>query len=436
VQVYVGFEALSFTSWTCLFRGTIISITPGDVFTVEADEKLNGLTDTYYAPRAGIYPNPANSGDVLPIVYGDLTDSVSGNWECPCIDTLNFVYCFAAHSVLSVAAGNMVTVYADDVLMSGGYTFNESDDYLGKGNIATITFGMDQTNKKITARGKGKPSAGVLMENIIDQVYDFLASVNSFDSSLFETTAKTRAWQNFASQGYKAAGVIAADIVYWELLQQMMASFIGSIYINGEGYLCLDIDTGAVSDGTFAGVIMRSDADFAPEKMLLANIVNQCPADYAADYVNGGFKAHTDDIGHANLLSQSTFGVQKPSAAYSFNWCRNLTSVNLMQDIIVAKFGQPLYEVTATQYSMQCMQADIADILLCSLVRLYGSDGNPLYNNLWKVIGVQPDPINNKMVFRLLYTGAALTRAHLADGTYLADGTVMAGGEKDLSAIY
>ncbi|HPZ00287.1 MAG TPA: hypothetical protein PLS28_02330 [Clostridiales bacterium] len=115
------------------------------------------LNDTYYLSRSGRYNNPLNTNDRLPIVYGDLTDGTSGNWILPCIDTVNHVYCYADHEVLSVADGNSVSIYKDGVLVDpGDYVFDESDNYEFEGTIAKITFSTDQGNAVISARGKGK----------------------------------------------------------------------------------------------------------------------------------------------------------------------------------------------------------------------------------------------------------------------------------------
>jgi len=203
------------------------------------------LDDTFYLPRAGRYSNAKSANDPLPLVYGDLTDGSEGIWVLPCIDTVNFVYCYAGHAVQSIAEGNSINIYADGVLVDpANYSFNESIDYEGKGLIATIAFTVDQANTVIAARGKGKVSAGVLMENIIDMVDDFLTVEGGFDPSVFEATFKAQARAKFEAQGYKAAGIIQEDDSFWDIIIEMMGSFLGSAYRNGSGQLVLDIDDG------------------------------------------------------------------------------------------------------------------------------------------------------------------------------------------------
>ena len=206
------------------------------------------LRDTFYLPRAWRYSGAKTSNACLPLVYGDLTDGDEGVWSLPCIDTANFIYCYAAFPVLSVAEGNAVSIYADGALVEpSGYTFIESTDYQGQGAIATVAFAADQANKVISARGKGKAAGGVLIENIVEIVDDILVGQNGFvGADLYEATRKAAAAQVFDAQGYKAAGVIEGDVVLWDLIRDMMGSFLGSAYLNGEGRLVLEIDTGLI----------------------------------------------------------------------------------------------------------------------------------------------------------------------------------------------
>jgi hypothetical protein len=94
----------------------------------------------------------------------------------------------------------------------------------------------------ITVRGKGKPTASggaTLMTNIIDIVYDFLTVECDFTSADFESTYKAKASQIFTAQSYLAAGVIQEDGVIWDIVIEMMASFLGSAYKNGSDLLVL-----------------------------------------------------------------------------------------------------------------------------------------------------------------------------------------------------
>lgn len=207
------------------------------------------LKDTFYLPRAGRYANAKTAATCLPLVYGDLTDGSEGIWALPCIDTANFVYCYAGFPVLSTASGNAVSIYADgEAVDPAGYAFSESIDYEGKGPIATVTFSSDQGNKAISARGKGKGEAGILIENVVEIVDDVLVNLNGFVAAdLYEATRKSTAAQVFEAQGYKAAGVIQADAVLWDLIRAMMGSFLGSAYLNGAGRLVLEFDTGNIA---------------------------------------------------------------------------------------------------------------------------------------------------------------------------------------------
>ncbi len=414
--------------------GAVISFTTLSVGEVASPQVT--LYDTYYLPRAGRYANPLNTNDRLPIVYGDLTDDVNGNWKLPCIDTLAYVYCFAAHEVLSVANGNTITIYEDGMELNAAlYTFDESNDYEGDGVIATITFASPKDNATITATGKGKPTAtggATLMTNIIDIINDFLIIENNFTSDLFEASYKSRASQVFTAQSYAAAGVIHEDIPIWDCLQNMMASFLGSVYLDGAHELVLDIDDGAIPAEAFAGIIRAADAEFISATQRHDNLINQCPASYGYDYAEDNeFKYHTDEAAQADAVSQAIYGVRKPTLPYKFYWCRQLASVNKVQAIIVGKYAYPVWEIEVTDNTLKRIDADVGRFFAYSAERLYDSDGVQLFNHMWRVLSYMPDISSSKMTFRALQTAYYMTIAYLADGTYLADGSILAGNNRD-----
>lgn len=394
------------------------------------------LSDTFYLKRAGSYSNPIDANDQLPLVYGDLTDGINGIWKLPCLNKTDWVYAFAGHEVLSVANGNSITIYEDDMVLGGaGYVFDELNNYEGNGNIATIDMVNPKDNAIITARGMGKPTVtggATLMENIIDIVDDFLTVENNFAGSLFESTAKIMASSIFTSQAYAAAGCIVQDVAIWEAITKMMASFLGSVYINGEGELVLDIDINTIPLG-YADIITKGDGYLSDAKIRRDNIINQCPVNYAYDYVNGRFKSHTDLSTQADAISQDLFGIRTPETPYQQYWIRNKADCLTVQSLIVAKLKDPLYEIEITDATLKRLEVDIGDFIAFSADSLYSQDGMELLNNLWKILSVKPDYGKNNIVFRALQTGYFMTLARILDGSWILDGSVKLGGDRDLT---
>ena len=396
------------------------------------------LTDTFYLKRAGRYAAPLNSADRLPVVYGDLTDGTLGVWTLPEIDTANYVFAFAGHEVLSVANGNSISIYENDLLLDPAmYTFNEANNYEGLGVIATIDFTTPKTGSVITARGMGKPTTSggaTLMENIVDIIYDLMTVENDWTAANFKGTAKARAAQLFTAQSYKAAGAIVEDAVLWDIVTDMLSSFLGSAWLDGNGKLVLDIDTNTIAyEYGQNAIFSRADAELTDAIQRLANIINQCPCNYSYNYVAGEFKKQTNDTAHADAISQGIYGVREPNTPYQFYWCRDLTSVQTVQDLIVAKFKDPLYEITIQDASPKHYDVDVGAIIIFSAESLYGKDGNPLRNHFWRVLSVQPDLQSMTAKVRTLQTQYYLTAGYLADGTYLADGSIFAGSNRDMT---
>ena len=396
------------------------------------------LTDTFYLKRAGRYSAPLNSADRLPVVYGDLTDGTLVIWTLPEIDTTNYVYAFAGHEVLSVANGNSISIYENDLLLDPAmYTFSAANDYEGLGVIATIDFATPKTGSIITARGMGKPTTSggaTLMENIIDIVYDLMTVENDWTAANFEGTAKARASQLFTAQSYKAAGIIAEDAVFWDIVTDMLSSFLGSAWLDGNGDLVIDIDTNTIaSDYGQNSIFTRSDTELTEAVQRLSNIINQCPCNYSYNYVAMEFRKQTNDTAHADAISQGIYGVREPNTPYQFYWCRDITSVQKVQDLIVTKFKNPLYEITIMDATPKHYDVDVGAIIIYSAESLYGKDGAALLNNMWRVLSVNPDLRNMTQKIRAIQTPFYVAVYWLADGTYLADASVMAGADRDLT---
>lgn len=442
IAIRCGFEADSYAAHINLFSGVISEIDVGHVMTIEADERGTAsasgklLTDTCYLKRAGRYANPLNTNDRLPIVYGDLTDGTLGLWECPCIDTVNYVYCFAGHEVLSVANGNSIAVYENDVEVDpADYSFDEANDYEGKGTIATITFTSSKAESIISVRGKGKPTTSggaTLLTNIVDIIDDFLTVENDFPSSIYEATAKARAAQVFEAQSYTAAGAIVEDVEIWDTIVEMMASFLGSAYVDGQGKLVLEIDDNSIPyQYGQAGIIPKAESNLLSVVQKLSNVINRCPCNYRYSWVTGGFKAHTDDSAHASAISQGIYGAREPGTPYQFYWCRDLTTVQAIQDIIISKLNDPIYEIEIEDQTLRRVGCDVGDIVIFSADTLYDATEQPLLNQQWKVIGAARDFRAGTINFRALQTSYYLMVAYLADGTYIADGSIHAGSDRD-----
>jgi len=389
------------------------------------------LSDYYRPRRAGRYTNHENSNDCLPVVYGDVTDGATGNWTCPCIDTVNHVYAFAGHPVLSVAAGNAVRVYVGGVLQSSGYTFDESDDYESEGAIATITFSADPGLGIVTAAGKGKASGVVLIENILEIIDDLLTVECDFTAALYEATSYARASQLFEAHAYKAAGVIAEDAALWPLLQQMMGSFLGSVYMNADNELAFEIDDGTLSMYGQAGVIPKSDIKLISATQKLSNLINQCPCTYGYNYAGWEFRHYSNDTSDADEKSQNVFGVQEPGTPYQFYWCRDAATVAAIQEILVERLKDPLWEIEIEDLSLRRCYLDVMDVVAASISTLYDADLREYHNQLWKVIGVTPDFSKGRVRLRLQDTRQFMLLAYVADGTYIADGSIRAGGGRD-----
>ena len=358
LSIYVGFEDEAVANHIKIFSGVISEASVLSILTLEASEKSSSsptgvtLDDMFYLPTAERYSNPLNIGDRLPIVYGDLRFGITGTWVAPCIDTVNFVYCYASHPVMTQTDSELKVYVGDDPfpkIMGVDYVFNPSHYFeppvpppaihVTSDNIATITFMTDQGTQVVTVRGKGKIflpvglSGEVLIDNPIDVIDDFLCAENDFTSTLFESTKKAESRQKietfYPPNPYwcsRCAGVLSQDDTYWNIITSMMASFLGSAYLNGEGKLVLEVDDGTItqySAGT-PPTLPKQETNLIESKLRLLNVINECPCELAFDYIHNTFYWTTDLLAHRGGASQGIYGIRKPGETYKFYWCREL----------------------------------------------------------------------------------------------------------------
>jgi len=362
-----------------------------------------------YKPRlASVFDYPLNENDVLPVVYGDLTVSSGiqgGHWILPCIDTMNHVYCFADHSVLSAANGNSISIYADGEFVDpGDYVFDENNTSYG--SIATILFTNDQGQKQISARGKGKTDPGasqVLLTNLIDIVEDFLTVQNHYDPEIIEPLAKVKSRSDFESESYLAAGVIDCEKNIWTLLQQMLGSFLGSVYRNSKGKLVLEIDVGQ-SPNSQAPIIPISDISFKTAEQRLEDVVNDIAVKYKYNLIVRDFISEETKT---DALSEALYG--KRSLILPLHWCYHQASAVKVADILLHKFMHPTWRISFQDLTLKRAHLDVGDFVIATFPHLYGSDKKTMVNQILKIVETRPDANKGQVWFNGLDTGNYMT---------------------------
>src|SRR6185503_17405642 len=186
-------------------------------------------------PTAGIYLNPGNLGDLLPIVYGDFrVGGLRGPVPATLIDRGDpavdppegpFVYCGAWHPVVSVEKvyiGDVEQVFSLDTDdPNASIVVSLSNNFQNQGPICTITFLPDAANRMLSPAGqpiqavswRGRGAFGAdgltVMENAIDQFVHLLTTYGSFALDQdFDLAALAEATAAVESLGYKTAFVV------------------------------------------------------------------------------------------------------------------------------------------------------------------------------------------------------------------------------------
>jgi hypothetical protein len=138
---------------------------------------------------------------------------------------------------------------------------------------------------------------------------------------------------------------------------------------------------------------------------------------------------------HGDAISQGIHGYRTPNTPYQLYWCRDLTDAQAMQDIIVDKLKDPIFEIEIEAISLKYLDLDVGDYFIHTVDSLYNKEGRELSNYFWKTISVRHDLSKAKINLRALQTPYFLTITYLADGSYLANGSILAGNTQD-TVIY
>lgn len=398
------------------------------------------VSDEFRLKRAWNYSQPRVPADLLPVVYGTMSGGSGGLWTCPCISTGGYVYALAGHPVLSLAQGNAVTVYDKDgsIISAGDYTFAASNDYEGRGAIATLTFTSDQSaNEPISIRCRGKSSAGEVIENPVDIVEDFLINLAGFKIEDLDQTWLERARSVAQTSGLKLSGLIDRNQAVGAVLSGMLFPW-GDWWRDKDGRIRLRVEAGpgSYSEAGVAGYFPARVTEEARIEAAADALVNQAETEYGYNFLKNCFEAGDDGASGADHLSQSVYGVQKRS--FQLKWVRETGVAQEIQANLVGRFKTPALIVTLTEQGCGYIRLERGDLVAVSLSWFYDQDRLPLANQLMKVLEVETDFISGKMSFRFQGLGRDLylTEAYPAGGSRLADGSTRAGGDRDRTEYY
>lgn len=391
-----------------------------------------GLTDKLILAKSGRYANPENDTDVLPLVYGDLTENSSqGVFVPPCIDTVNHYYCLSQTPILSVANGNTILVYEDNTLITSGYTVVTDGDLESQGRIAYLNFETAPTGT-ITVACSGRSSGGVLITNPIDIIVDFLSLAQ--DTTPKNSNSFTQARYAAEYYSYTAAGLMISDNTPFYWIINILSSFLGETWINNQGELVVRIDTPLASTLQIAGNIRERNCNplsFTGTQST-KNLVNKAPAYYAIAYtdidrrytedVRGTYFQVDDGETTKDALSIQRYGERTPKEYFNFDWCRNTATVYLVQTRIVNKFKRPLWMITMQEDGYQNIQVEKGDFVLYSWEERKDENGLPLRNQIAQVLTKEIDGDLEMINWTLRDTGIFQTLA-----PYIWDGTINTG---------
>jgi len=329
------------------------------------------LTSTYTLKKSGSYTNPLRASDVLPVLFGDLTENSGNNPITPCvlINTATYTHAISGEAVLSEANGNTFRFWdenGDEI--SNGFSVQTAVDYEDQGTIALVTF--DSDHGEVSCQCQGRPNDdGNLITNPVDMFETILGGAAAVDRLSF-----TKASVLADDLGYVAAGAITSEHQYQTWLTNLAASFLMDHYVGRDDTLKLRLDSGSAALMHPVFELIERDTTRVEFFSYADNLVNQIPAYYAPTYAkrdrrfregtNINYLAYDDGESTHDVNSIRRYGLRATiddRESYTFDWCRNTASVNLIQARLVEKFATRTWLIDWEETSKISMQAEEGD---------------------------------------------------------------------------
>lgn len=350
------------------------------------------ITTEFVLPTTGRYSNPGDNQKNVPLPhpYGDLTENSDyGVYVCPCIDSTNHVYCAAAWPVVPVTFGNTVSVYVDNVLQTSGYTFDDSVDYEGQGNIATITFSSEPAGV-VSVSCKGRWVNSTFPTNPVDIIEDLLDYVASLGNEVWQKDIASFAnGRSFCdTNGYIGAGVIIKNNSIGFHIKSILKSFMGSFSFTDEGklkirFLPLEYEESVVEEiYEYEGIVYNATKD-------LSNIVKQLLINYAASYIEVDRRYKTGSLSSYYRTQDDTYPYPTKYNGkkweIDFDWTRNTLTVQTISDRLLAMYGIPNWTIVFQGQNFEFVPVELFDQISATLSILVDETGTPLVNKVYEL---------------------------------------------------
>lgn len=393
------------------------------------------LTDTYYLRKSAAYADAKQTGDYLPLPYGDLTVATAGGvWACPYIDTVNFKYLVADCEIETTG----LEIYVGQVLQSGGYSVSTVTGQ-------TIVDFVAEPTDTVYARGQGKKVSGAVLQHPLDILEDILTEAGWDMSDGIDETAWHTAYNIATAQGYEAAGVILKDMTIQKICTALLGSFLGSFWQDAAGKLIVNLDN-SVTTYTIRGFLAERDLRDVQATQQLDQIFNQVEAYFAPTFgqvdkrftegADLDFAGYDDGDTTKSADSQAIYGVRKRSIELA--WVYDPAMANLIQTRLIERFAafpRPRWYFIATETTLRNLHVQRGDFVCFSWQGIYDENRLPLRNQIGQVLNKRVMMNSNEIAFEIQDTGVYYSYPPpLLDGEF-EFGSLELGGVRNLEIL-
>lgn len=409
------------------------------------------LTDIYPMPTTSLYwqTDEGQEGvqnEIIPIVLGDLTEVAATNGflvnKLPKVprDAGN-QWLLACHNLLDDPLGGQKAFYEEDWTPYTDYTITNTTDYTSQGyDVAYVEIaGADPVLYGIY-KGAIDEDGNLITNPVsaLEWLLDFFENKLSIPPR--NPTSFAKAKQVCDTNGYTIAGLLLADRTPAEWLSEILACFGGSWWLNREGEIIIRIEDTTSTWYDLAGILSEHKSASIRGRQTLKHLCNQLHVNYAVSYsaidrrfkttINTAYYVTDDGESTKDTASQARYGLR--TRFLDFNWTQSATTVNTVQDFLVATYKDPIWIIDWEEEGFGNIQVEKGDFVLYSWEHRKDDNGLPLRNQVAQVMEKEVDFDSFRIRFILRDTGYPWPlEPELCDGRIVAgDGTYL-GGERD-----
>jgi len=292
------------------------------------------LSELVPLSKASRYSGAPGPGELLPVVFGDFSQLTTiGAVPAICISANRLIWCAADHAVKEITR-----VYEDHLDVTSSVTVSTSNNYLGLGVIATITF-TSEPSGEICWNGQGYEESSVLVTNPIRQIELFLRNYSGLSDADFELYSLSESKYRCDALGYETAFIFSKKNTLQDWLTETLFDVFGYWNVTGDGKIAMYVDTGggAAQGDLIANVVAARDVMDGDDGVSMSWDYHYLINDLRAEYLYSYSSEEATSIDETNSDDISTNLMGTVTKTVTLKGVRKATHITAWANVLFAR---------------------------------------------------------------------------------------------------